>query len=134
MVKRFHFSRSKIDKSWLEQLAIGARRRINEMFKEWSMDMNRLSTRADLNIIHLCSYGFIIVMDWLDNHHVIIDCYNKAFTCLNKEGNLRTVQCIPREITIKEVTSLQLNKSLKKGCQIFASHMEETYVRVLTCT
>jgi hypothetical protein len=45
---------------------------------------------------------------------------------LDEEGNLRTVQGIPREITIREVSSLQLKKSYRKGCQIFAAHMEET--------
>jgi hypothetical protein len=44
------------------------------------MDMNGLSTREDLNIIPLGSYDFIIGMDWLDQHHVFLDCYNKTFT------------------------------------------------------
>jgi hypothetical protein len=90
MVERFHFPRSKLGKSWLVQLATGAKRRINEMVKECPMDMNGLSTREDLNIIPLGSYDFLIGMDWLDKHHVVLDCYNKAFTCLDEEGNLRT--------------------------------------------
>jgi hypothetical protein len=41
------------------------------------MDMNGLSTRENLNIIPLGSYDFLIGMDWLDQHHVVLDCYNK---------------------------------------------------------
>jgi hypothetical protein len=41
------------------------------------MDMNGLSTREDLNIIPLGSYDFLIGMDWLDQHHAILECYNK---------------------------------------------------------
>jgi hypothetical protein len=108
------------------QLSIGAKRKFNEMVKLCLMDMNEMNTREDLNIFPLGSYGFIIGLDWLDQHHVILDCHNKAFTFLDEEGNLRKVQGIPRAITIREISALQLKKCYKKGCQIFATHMEET--------
>jgi hypothetical protein len=44
---------------------------------------------------------------------------------LVEEGNLRTVQGIQRVVTIIEVSSLQLNKGYRNGCQVFAVHMEE---------
>jgi hypothetical protein len=56
------------------------------------MDMNGLSTKADLNILSLGSYVCLIGMDWLDQHPAVLDCHNKAFTCLNEEGNPRIVQ------------------------------------------
>jgi hypothetical protein len=93
----------------------------------YPMNMNALNTREDLNIIPLGSYDYLIGMDWLGQHHVFLDCYNKEFTCLDKEGNLRTVQGITKVGTIKEVSSLQLKKSYKKGYQIFVAHMEETH-------
>jgi hypothetical protein len=65
------------------QLATRAKRKINEMVKEFPIDMNALSTREDFKIIPLGSY------DWLD-------CYNKAFTYLDEEENLRIVQGIPK--------------------------------------
>jgi hypothetical protein len=70
------------------------------MVKERPMDMNGIRTKADLNIIPLDSYDFLIGMDWLDEHHVVLYCYNKAFTCLDEEGNLITVRGIPRVVTI----------------------------------
>jgi len=85
----------------LVQLAIGAKRRINEIVKECLMDMNGMSTMEDLNIIYLGSYDFLICMDWLDKYHVILYFYNKEFNCLDEEGNLRTVQGIPRVVTIR---------------------------------
>jgi hypothetical protein len=89
------------------------------------MDMNGLSTEEDLNILPLDSYDFLIGMDWLGQHHVILDCHNKEFTCLDEEGNQRTVQGIPRAITIREISTMKLKKCYRKGCQIFATHMEE---------
>jgi hypothetical protein len=90
------------------------------------MNMNGLNTKVDLKIIPLGSYDFLIGMDWLDQHCVVLDCYNKEFTCLDEEGNLRTIQEIPIAITVREVSILQLKKSYRKGCRICASHMEET--------
>jgi hypothetical protein len=55
-----------------------------------------------------------------------LDCHNKEFTFLDEEGNQRKVQGIPRAVTIREISTLQLKKCYKKGCQIFAAHMEET--------
>jgi hypothetical protein len=36
------------------------------------------------------------------------------------------VHGIPRVVTIREISTLQLKKCYRKGCQIFATHMEET--------
>jgi hypothetical protein len=101
MVESLHLPRSKNEKSWLVQLATGAKRKINEMVKSCLMDMNGLNTRAYLNILPLGSYDCLIGMDWLDQHHAILDCHNKAFTCLDEEGNVRKVQGIHRAVTIR---------------------------------
>jgi hypothetical protein len=64
------------------------------------MDMNGLRTKDYLNNITLGSYDCLFYMDWLENHHTILDCYNKAFNLLDEKGNLRTFQGIPREVII----------------------------------
>jgi hypothetical protein len=89
------------------------------------MDMNGLSTREDLNILPLGSYDYIIGMDWLDQHHAILDFCKKEFIFLDEEGNPRKVQGIPRAVTIREISTMQVKKCYRKGCQIFAAHMEE---------
>jgi hypothetical protein len=70
------------------------------MVKSCLMDMNGMSTREDLNILPLGSYDFLIGMDWLDQHHAILYYRIKESTCLDEEGNQRTVQGIPRAVTI----------------------------------
>jgi hypothetical protein len=126
MVEIFHFPRSKHGKYWLVQLATRAKRKFNELVKSCPVGMNGLSTKEDLNIFPLGSYDCLIGMDWLDQHHVVLDCHNKEFTCLDEEGNLRIVQGIPREVAVREISTMQLKKCYRKGCQIFAAHMEET--------
>jgi hypothetical protein len=91
MVESLHLPRNKNGKSWLVQLATGDKRKVNEMVKSCLMDMNGLNTRANLNILPLGSYDYLIGMDWLDQHHAMLDYHNKEFTCLDEEGSLRKV-------------------------------------------
>jgi predicted aspartyl protease len=126
MVESLHLPRSKHGKYWLVQLATEAKRKVNEMVKSCLMDMNGLNTMEYLNIFPLSSYECLIGMNWLDQHHASLDYHNKAFTCLDEEGSLRKVQGILREVTIREISALQMKKCYRKGCQIFAAHMEET--------
>jgi hypothetical protein len=125
VVEIFQLQRRKHGKSWLVQLATGAKRKVVELVKSCPVGMNGLSTKADLNIFPLRSYDFLIGMDWLDQHHAILDYHNKEFTCLNEEGNQRAIQGIPRAVIVREILEMQLKKCYIKGCQIFATHMEE---------
>jgi hypothetical protein len=71
-------------------------------------------------------------MDWLDQHHAILECRNKRFTCLDEEGNRKIVQGIPRVVAVREISAMQLKKCYRKGCQLFASRMEEAFRDVVS--
>ena len=85
-----------------------------------------MKTFTDSNIIPLGSYDVLIGMDWLDAHHAILDCHNKAYTCLDEEGNQVTIKGIPRPISLSQVSVLQLNKCLRKGCRLYEIHVGES--------
>jgi hypothetical protein len=87
--------------------------------------MGGLSTKIELNILPLGSYDCLIGMDWLDHHHALLDCHNKKFTCLDEEGDQKIVQGIPRVVAVREISAMQLKKCYRKGCQLFAAHVEE---------
>jgi hypothetical protein len=87
--------------------------------------MSGLNTKVYVNIIPLGSYDCIISMDWLEKHHVVLDCYNKTIIYHDEEGKQGNIQGILRDIVVREILSMQLKKSFRKGCQIFAAHMEE---------
>jgi predicted aspartyl protease len=80
VVESFHLSRSKHERSWLVQLATGTKRKVNELVKSCSIDMNGLSMKDELNVLDLGSYDYLIGMDWLDQHHALLDCHNKSVT------------------------------------------------------
>jgi hypothetical protein len=125
VVESFHLSIIQHQKTWLVQMAIGTKRKVTELVESCPMDMNGLSTKDELNVLPLCSYDFLIGMDWLDQHHAILDYHNKEFTCLDEEENHIIVQGIPRVVSTKEISTMQLKKCYKKGCQLFEAHVEE---------
>jgi hypothetical protein len=125
VVESLHLTRSKHEMSWLVKLATGTKRKVTELVKSCSMDMKGMSTKVELNILPLGSYDFLIGMDWLDQHHALLGCRNKRFTCLNEEGNQVTVQGIPRAMAVREISSMQLRKCYWKGYQLFVAPVEE---------
>ena len=78
-----------------------------------------------MNFLPLGSYDVLIGMDWLESHRVKLDCYNKTFECLNEEGNLVVVKGIPKVISVRKVSAMQLKKLCRKGCQLYAAHILE---------
>jgi hypothetical protein len=106
VVESLHLTRSKHEKSWLVKLATGTKRKVTKLVKSCSVGMKGMSTKAELNILPLGSYDCLIGMDWLDQHHALLDCHNKRFTFLNKEGNPVTVQGIPRAMAIREISAM----------------------------
>ena len=106
VVESLQLSRRKHEKSWLVQLATGTNRKFIELVKSCPVDMNGLSTKVELNILPLGSYDYLIGMDWLDQHHDILDCCNKAFTYLDEEGNRKTVQGIPKVVVVREISAM----------------------------
>jgi hypothetical protein len=106
IAERFHLQRSKHKKSWLVQLATWAKRKINEWVKYCPIDMNGLNKKVDVNIIPLDSYDCLIGMDWLEKHHVVLDCYNNTITCLDEEGQQGKIQGILRVVTIREISAM----------------------------
>jgi hypothetical protein len=87
--------------------------------------MNGLNTKVDVNFIPLSSYDYIIDMDWLEKHHVFLDCYNKKITCFTEEGKQGKIQGIRRVVVFREISAMQLKKSFGKVCLIFVAHMKE---------
>jgi hypothetical protein len=90
-----------------------------------SISLNGVDTSTNLNIILLGSYDVLIHMDWLDKHIVVLDCHNKTFTCLDGNGKKIIVKGVPRPISIRDISALQLKICFRKGCQLYATHVEE---------
>ena len=87
--------------------------------------MDGVVTYADLNFLPLGSYDILIGMDRLEVHSVKLDCYNKTFECMDEEGNPRVVRGIPKEISVRHISTMQPKKFRRKGCRLYATHVLE---------
>jgi hypothetical protein len=125
IVDILHLEKSKLGKEILVQLATGTKRRIHDMVRSCSISLNDMNNIIDLNIIPLGSYDILIGMDWLEKHHVVLDCHNKTFTCLDGNGKQSIVKRVPKPISIRDISTLQLKICFRKGYQLYAAHVEE---------
>ena len=81
---------------------------------------DQFETFVKLNVLPLGSYGKLIGMDWLEQQRVVLNCYDKTFTCINNDGKLISVKGIPRKITVRQISALQLKRVVRKGCKAYA--------------
>jgi predicted aspartyl protease len=112
--------KQKHEKSWLVQLAIGAKRKVVNFIFDLEFSLDGQKIRTNLNILPLGSYDMIIGMDWLEQHKVVLDSYTKILSYKDNFGTVRTAQGIPKPMSIRQVLVMQFKKCIRKGCQVYA--------------
>ena len=58
-------------------------------------------------------------------HQVKLHYYNKTFECMHEGGNPRVVRGIPKVISVRKISAMQLNKFCRKGCRLYVGHVLE---------
>ena len=46
--------------------------------------------------------------------------FDKTFTCINNNGKLISVKGIPRKTAVRQISTLQLKRAIRKGCKSYA--------------
>ena len=59
-------------------------------------------------------------MDWLEQHRVVLNCFDKTFTCVNNNEQPVIVKGIPRKTVVRQISALQLKRAVGKGCKAYA--------------
>ena len=65
-------------KSWLVELATSAKRKVVSFVKNCTVKMDQFETFVKLNVLPLGSYDMLIGMDWLEQHRVVLNCFDKT--------------------------------------------------------
>ena len=116
LVEKCKLSIEKFAKSWLVQLATGAKRKAISFVKDCIVNMDQFETSMKINVLPSGSYDMLIGMDWLAQHRVILNFFDTTFTCVNNDGEIVNVRGIHRKIAIRQVSTLQLKRAVLKGC------------------
>ncbi len=92
VVEKNKFPLQKFENSWLVQLATSTKRKVTNCVERWELVMNGFPNQVKLNVLPLGSYDVLIGMDWLEKHRVMLNCFDKTFTCLNEKGETKNVK------------------------------------------
>jgi hypothetical protein len=120
MVESKKFNKLKHAKSWLVQSTIGTKRKVVDFVSNFEFSLDGQNIRTKLNILPLGSYNMIIRMDWLEQHKAVLDYYTKILSYKDDFGTIRTTQGIPKPVSVRQVSTMQLKKFIRKGCQVYA--------------
>jgi hypothetical protein len=112
--------KQKNKKSCLVQLATGTKRKVVNFISDLEFNLDGQKIRTNLNILPLGSYEMIIRMDWLEQHKVVLDCYTKILSYKDNFGTVRTTQGIPKPVSVRQVSTIQFKKCIRKGCQVYS--------------
>ena len=76
-----------------------------------------------LNVLPLGSYDVLTGMYLIEKHQVILNYFQKTFTCLNNERERIIVTGIPRKIYVRQISALQMKNIVRKGQKFFEIHI-----------
>ena len=100
LVEKCKLSVESFARSWLVHLVASAKRKVIIFVKNCPVTMDKFETFVKLDLLPLGSYDMLIGMDWLEQHRVVLNYFDKKFTCVSNNGELITVKGIPRKTTI----------------------------------
>jgi hypothetical protein len=103
-----------------KQLVIITKRKVVDFISNFQFSLDGKSIRTNLNILPLGSYDVIIGMDWLEKRKEVLDCYTKTLNYKDNYDTTRKTQGIPKPVLVRQVTTMQFKKCMRKGCQVYA--------------
>ena len=80
--------------------------------------MDQFETSVKLNVLPLGSYDILIGMDWLEQHKVVLNYFDKTFTCINNDGKLINVKGMLRKTAVRQISICSLRKLLGKAVRL----------------
>ena len=63
----------------------------------------------------------LLDMDWLEKHWVLVECKENAIYYRMHDGTHKEIQGIKKPLQRCPITTSQMIKFMRKGCQLYAS-------------
>ncbi|GLJ16907.1 hypothetical protein SUGI_0291790 [Cryptomeria japonica] len=64
-------------------------------------------------------------MDWLSSHSARVDYRKKIVECFDDLGREVEIVGVKRPISLRMISSMQLKRCMRRGCQLFAVTLED---------
>ena len=106
------------------QLATSMKQKVLEIVNYYEINLNGSLTKVNLNILPLGSYDVLIGTNWLKQHHLMLNFLHNSIFCTDNQENQVKIQGIPKKFSIRQISALQENKCIRKGCKLFAVNVQ----------
>jgi hypothetical protein len=98
----------------------GAKKKVGGKVTDCSLKLGDFLTKANMYVMILGSYDIMINMDWLESHDAIINYKRKRLSLTDDEGQRQVIVGRNQGVSLRFISSLQLQKSMRKGCKLYA--------------
>ena len=81
---------------------------------------------ADLVTLDMRDFDVVLGIDWLSRHRATLDCYKKEVKLYRPEKLEVKFRRIRRELSSNMISTMAMQRMLRKGCQGYLAYMVET--------
>jgi hypothetical protein len=120
VLKRIKVKAVEQDEFSFVEMASGAKQKVGGKVTGCILNLGEFVTKANLYVMILGSYDVVIGMDWLESHEAILNCKMKWLSLVDDEGQRRVIVGWNQGVSLRFISSLQLWKSMRKGCKLYA--------------
>ena len=76
--------------------------------------MIQLKTQVKLNVLPLGTLDVLIGMEKMEKYRVVLNQFEKTFTCLDENGETIIVKGIPRKVYVRQISNLEMKAFIHK--------------------
>ena len=117
------FTFEKVWKVLVGSVSYMNQRKLVNYVENCEMFMSQFKPQVKLNVLPLGSYDVLIGMDWLEKQKVVVNCFEKPFTCIDDKWERNIVKGIPRKVYVRQILALKMKEVVRKGCKVFVVHI-----------
>jgi hypothetical protein len=101
-------------------MASSSKQKVGGKTTDCSINLGDFVVKVDIYVMILGSYDIVIGMDWLESHDAILNCNTKLLSLIDNLGQSRGNVGRNQGVSLRFISSLQLQKSMCKGCNLYA--------------
>jgi hypothetical protein len=119
MLKRIKVKVVEKDPFRYMEMSSSFKQKVGGRFSDYHINLGYFIMNFDMYVMILGSYDVVIDMDWLESHDSILNYKTKWLSLNDNEGYRRVIVGRNQGVYLRFVSSLQLQKIMRKGCKIY---------------
>jgi hypothetical protein len=102
------------------ELAYRAKQKVGGKVNDCKINLGEFVASVNLFVTTLGSYDIVIGMDWLESYDMILNCKMKILSGIDDMAQIIVIIGRNQGVSLKFISSLQLQKNMRKGCNLYA--------------